>query len=78
MVYTDPREGALYSLMYLSIPSLTTLPGQTPGEFLERANSPPPRHKESTNPDPWGRKIVLKPHSRGNYFQKFSKKTQKL
>ena len=33
--------------------------------------------KEVQNSDPWGRKIVLKPHPRGNYFQNFSKKTTK-
>ena len=29
--------------------------------------------KKVRNPEPWGRKIVLKPHPRGNYFQISSK-----
>ena len=47
-------------------------PGKPPGNVFERANSPPPGTKKV---DPRGRKIVLRPHPRGNYFRKTSKKT---
>ena len=50
------------------------LPGQTPGKIFERENSPPPGTKKVRKFDLWGREIVLKPHHRGNYFQKSSKK----
>ena len=33
------------------MPTLTS-PGQTPGEFFERVNSPPPGPKKVRNPDP--------------------------
>ena len=54
-------------------------PGQNPGEFFERANSPPRGTMKVWNPNSWGRKIVLKykPHPRGNDFQNFSKKSTK-
>ena len=42
-------------------------PGQTPGNFFERANSLPLGTKKVRNPDPWGRKIVLKSHPQSNY-----------
>ena len=49
--------------MYQSIPSLTTAPPkQNPGEFFERAIFPPPGTKQVQNPDPWRRKILLKPY----------------
>ena len=51
-------------------------PGQTPGEFFERANSPPPGTKKVRNPNPWGKKIP-DPHPREYYFQKSSTKTTK-
>ena len=60
-------------IMYQSIPSLIILLGKPRGIFWQ-GEFPTPGHKESANPDPWGRKIVLKPHPRGNYFQKSSKK----
>ena len=64
-------------LMYQSIPSLTIPPGKPPGKFLKGQNSHPPGTKKVQNPDPWGGKIVLKPHPRYNYFQKSSKENHK-
>ena len=49
-------------------------PRQTPEEVFERANAPPLSTKKVRNPDPWSRKIVLKPHPRDNYFQNPAKK----
>ena len=48
--------------MYQSNPNLT-IPGQTPREFFERAKFPPRGTKKVQNPDSWGRKIMLKPHT---------------
>ena len=42
-------------------------PGKPLGNFFERANFPPPGTKKVRNSDPWDRKIVPKPHPRGNY-----------
>ena len=53
------------------------LPGPSPGEFFERANSPSPGHRESVNPRPLGQKIVLKPHPRGQLFSIRQKKNTK-
>ena len=39
-------------IMYQSVPSLTIPPGQTPEEFFERANLPPPEHKKCETPTP--------------------------
>ena len=65
--------------MYQSIPSRTIPPGKPPGNFLKgRIPHPPGTKKVRNHPDPWGRKIVLKPHPRGNYFQKSSKKHKTL
>ena len=50
----------------------------SPGGFFERANSPPPGTWKVQNPNPWGRKIVLRPHSRGIYFQKSSENPQNM
>ena len=52
--------------------SVNSKPDHPPGNFFERANSPLPGRKKVQNP--CARKIVLKPHPRGNYFQKSSKK----
>ena len=49
-------------------------PGKPPGNFLKERIPQPPGTKEVRNPNLWGRKIVLKPHLQGNYFQKSSKK----
>ena len=46
--------------------------------FLKGQILHPPGTKKVPNPDPWGRKIVLRPHHRGNYFRKTSKKTQNI
>ena len=59
-------------LMCQSIPNLTI----PPGIFLKERINHSPGKKKVRKLDPWGRKIVLKPHPRGNYFKKFSKKTK--
>ena len=52
--------------------------GKPPENFSEKANMPHPLGtKEVRNFEAWGRKIVLKPHPQGNYFQKSSKKQNK-
>ena len=50
-------------------------PGKPPGNVFERANSLPPGTKKV---DPWGRKMVLRPHPWGNYFRKTSQTTQNI
>ena len=60
--------------MHQSIPSLTIDP---PGTFLKGRISHPSGIKKVRNPDPWGRKLVLKPHPRNNYFHKSSKLNHK-
>ena len=68
----------LKTVMYQSIPNLNIPPPPPPlranprwifwkGEF------PTPGTKKVRNLDPWVRKIMLKLHPQGNYFQKFSK-----
>ena len=57
---------------YVSVNSKPDHPSPPPGIF-ERVNSP--RHKENANLKAQGRKIVLQPLPRGNYFQESSKKT---
>ena len=42
--------------------------------FLKGRIPHPRGTKRVRNLDPWDRKIVLKPHPRGNYFQKSSQK----
>ena len=37
-------------------PNTSLIPGKTPEEFFERANSLPLGTKKLRNPDPWGRK----------------------
>ena len=51
-------------------------PGNHQGHFLNGQNPHSRRTKKVRNPDPWGRKVVLKPHPRGNYFQNLAKATQ--
>ena len=46
--------------------------------FFDRANPHPSGTKKVRKTDPWGRKIVLKPHPQGNYFQIPSKKQQNM
>ena len=57
--------------MYQSIPSLTIPPPANPCGIFLKGRIPTLGYKE-----PWGRKIVKKPHPRGNYFQ-ISSKTDK-
>ena len=64
--------------MYQSIPSLTILPGKPLGNLFERVNPHPSGTKKVRNSEPWGRKIVLKPHPRINYFEISSKKQQNM
>ena len=52
-------------------------PGQTPGKFFERANSPSPGHKESAKPLSLGQKNRARTQPWGNYFQNSSKKNTK-
>ena len=52
-------------------------PGKPPGKFFEKANSPPPGKKKVRKPNPWSRKIVLKPQPLDYYSQKSSKKPTK-
>ena len=63
--------------MYQSIPSLTIPLANPQGIFLEGLIPHPPGTKKVRNPYPWGRKIILKLHPRGHYFQKSSKKNTK-
>ena len=59
--------------MYQSIPSLTIpLSGQTPWGVFERVNSR--GTKKVQNPDPWGRKIVIKPNTAAAIFKNPAKK----
>ena len=57
--------------MYHSIPSLTI---PHPGEFFERANSPPPEHKESAKPRPLGQINRAKPPPGAIIFKNTAKK----
>ena len=80
-IYIKNDNGRLVNLCfiqcwYVSVNSKPdNPPGKPPGNVFARANSPPPGTKKV---DPWGRKIVLRPHPRGNYFRKTSKKTQNI
>ena len=64
------------SLMYQSIPSLTFPPGKIPGEFFEKANSPPPppQAQGKCKTPALGQKNRVKTSLSGSYFQKSSKK----
>ena len=65
--------------MYPSVPSLTNPPPAIPRIIFLKGRIPHlPGTKKMRNPKPLGRKIVLKPHPWGNYFQKSRKKKTKL
>ena len=64
--------------MYQSIPSLTMPPGQIPGNFFDRANSPLPGHKESTKPRLLGQKIRAKTPPPGQLLSKIQQKKHKI
>ena len=55
-------EGKSLTVMYQSIPSLTILPGKTPGIFLNQRNPIPGAQRKVRNPDPRGKKVLLRPH----------------
>ena len=66
--------------LYVSVnskPDHPSPPGKSPGNFFERANSSPTRHKKLRNPDPWSRKIVLKPTPGVIIFKSPGNKTTK-
>ena len=64
--------------MYQSISSLITPPPkQTPREFFERANSPPPGRKESAKPRSLGQKNRAKTPPPGKLFSKIQQKNTK-
>ena len=68
-------------IMYESIPSLTIPARANPQGIILKGliphPPPPPSTKKVRKPHPWGRKIMLKPHTRFHYFQKSSKKSTK-
>ena len=64
--------------MYQSIPSLTIPPWQTPGDVFERANFPPPWHKESAKPRPLWQKNRAKTPPPGQLFSKIQQKKQNM
>ena len=53
------------------------LPGQTPRKFFERANSPPPGHKESAKPLSLGQKNRARTQPWGQLFSKFQQNNTK-
>ena len=56
------RESAL---AFCTNVSVNSKPDDPPGEFFLKGRIPHPSFtKKMRNPDPWGRKIVLKPHPR--------------
>ena len=63
--------------MYQSVPSMATPMQANPWGFFERVNSPQPGTKKVQNPNPLGRKIMLKKHPWGNFCQKSSKQNTK-
>ena len=64
----------IWRVIYQSIPSLTIPPGKPAGNLCERANSPPPGHKESAKPRPLGQKNHAKTPRPGQLFCKKSTK----
>ena len=56
--------------MYQSIPSLTISPVGPRGVLLNGLIPQPRAQRNSKNPTPGAKKIILKLHPRGKYFQK--------